>query len=268
VAFQHDHKLYLARLGHAERAIAHRELPLGWTSDGLFTYRYPGRQLVLRSASGALMKVIARGPLGSDYSVTNGTLYFITRGSLMSAYSTHVRQLASLTRLGLSANTWLQPLGRLAELQDNYRLVVVRANGSVFASTQLPITRDQGENISSSLVIAPQLRSVAFTIAYDRTGKPSAKRPSGTETVYLLRAGASAPIPIHRGHVQFAVCERGASLEWNGHWLLYTNTEGTLAAIDTTAPHHTIELRSLVNSLPGTRHGFTPSWGGPLTSDG
>lgn len=262
VAFQHDHKLYLARLGHAERAIAQRELPLGWTAGGLFTYRYQGQQLVLRSDSGALMKVIARRPLGSDYSVTNGTLYFITRGVLMSAHGTRVMQLGSLTRLGLSANTWLEPLGRLVELQDDHRLVVVRANGSVFASTRLPITHDEAENISSSLVVAPQLRAVAFTVAYDRTGKPAAKRPRGTETVYLLRAGTSAPIPVHRGHVQLAVCERGASLEWHGNWLLYTNTEGSLAAIDATAPHRTIELESLVNSLPGTRHGFTASWSG------
>ena len=266
VAFQHDHKLYLARLGHAERAIAHRELPLGWTAGGLFTYLYQGRQLVLRGDSGALMKVIARRPLGSDYSVTNGTLYFITRGLLMSAHGTRVMQLGALPRLGLSANTWLQPLGRLVELQADDRLVVVRANGSVFASTRLPITHDQAENISSSLVVAPELRAVAFTVAYDRTGKPAAKRPRGTETVYLLRGGASAPIPVHRGPVQFDVCERGASVEWHGQWLLYTNTEGSLAAIDTTAPHHTVELRSLVNSLPGTRQGFTASWSGPLAA--
>ncbi len=266
VAFQHDHKLYLARLGHAERAVTHRELPLGWTGDGLFTYRYQGRQLVLRGASGTLVKVIARRPLGSDYSVANGTLYVITRGVLMSAHGVRVRQLGSLTRLGLSADTWIQPLGRLVELQDNHRLVVVRANGSVFASARLPITHDQAENISSSLVVDPQLRAVAFTVAYDETGKRSAKR--GTETVYLLRAGASAPTPIHRGHVQLAVCERGASLEWHRNWLLYTNTEGSLAAIDTSAAHHTIELRSLVNRLPGTRHGFTASWAGPPTSEG
>jgi hypothetical protein len=268
VAFQHDHKLYLARLGHAEQAIAHRELPLGFTAGGLFAYRYEGRQLVLRSDSGALVKVIARRPLGSDYSVTNGTLYFITRGALMSAHGTRVIQLGSLTRLGLSANTWLQPLGRLVELRDDNRLVIVRANGAVFASTRLPITHDQAENISSSLVVAPQLRAVAFTVAYDRTGKTPANRPRGTETVYLLRAGASVPIPVHRGPVQFAVCERGASLEWHGDWLLYTNTEGSLAAIETTASHHTMELRSVVNSLPGTRDGFTASWSGPLTTHG
>ena len=262
VAFQHDHELYLARLGHAERAITHRELPLGFTAGGLFTYRYRGRQLVLRSDSGALVKVIARRPLGSDYSVTNGTLYFITRGALMSAHGARVTHLGSLTRLGLSADTWLQPLGRLVELQDDDRLVVVRANGSVFASTRLPITHDQAENISSSLVAAPQVRAVAFTVAYDRMGKPPAKRPRGTETVYLLNAGTSSPIPVHRGPVQFDVCERGASLEWHGSWLLYTNTEGSLAAIDTTAPHRTVELRSLINRLPGTRQGFTASWSG------
>jgi hypothetical protein len=262
VAFQHNHKLYLAQLGGAERAIARRELPLGWTTGGLFTYRYQGRQLLLRSNSGALVKVIARRPLGSDYSVTNGTLYFIARSVLMSVHGTRIARLASLSSLGLSANPWLQPLGRLVELQDDHRLVVVRADGTVFASTPLPVGHNQSESLSSSLVVAPHLTAVAFTTASRRTGDPRTGRSRGTETAYVLPAGASAGIPVHRENVQFAVCERGASLEWLGKWLLYSNTEGSLAAIDTTGPHHAIKLRSLVKRLPGARNGFTAYWSG------
>jgi hypothetical protein len=267
VAFQHDHKLYLAPRGGAERAIAPRELPLGWTTGGLFTYRYQGRQLLLRSNSGALVKVIARRPLGSDYSVTNGTLYFIVRGVLMSAHGTRVVRLASLRRLGLSAGPWLQPLGRLLELEDDHRLVVVRGDGSVFATTPLPVGPDRADSISSSLVASPHLAAVAFTTAPLGTGDPRAGRSRGTEIAYVLRAGASTAIPVHREHVQFAVCEGGARLEWLGKWLLYSNTEGSLAAIDTTAPYRSVELRSLVKRLPGTRSGFTAHWSGNPTSD-
>lgn len=260
LAFQHDHTLYLAQLGGAERAIAHRELPLGWTTGGLFTYRYQGRQLLLRSNAGALVKVIARRPLGSDYSVTNGTLYYITRSVLMSAHGTRIARLASLSSLGLSANPWLQPLRRLVELQDDHRLVIVRADGSMFASTPLPVGHDRSESLSSSLVVAPHLTAVAFTTASGRTGDPRTGRTRGTETAYVLPAGASTAIPVHREHVRFAVCERGASLEWLGKWLLYSNTEGSLAAIDTAGSHHAIELRSLAKRLPGTRNGFTAYW--------
>jgi hypothetical protein len=267
VAFQHDHKLYIARQGRAERAVAPRELPLGWTTGGLFTYRYQGRQLLLRSDSGTLLEVIAQRPLGSDYSVTNGTLYFITGGALMSAHGTRVVRLASLRRLGLSARPWLQPLGRLVELQDDHRLVVVRGDGSVFATTPLPVGDDRSANISSSLVVSSDLAAVAFTAAPIGTGDAGNGRSRGTEIAYVLHAGAGTAIPVHRESVQFAVCDGGASLEWLGKWLLYSNSEGGLAAIDTTAPYRSVELRGLVKPLPGTRSGFIASWAGTPTSD-
>ncbi len=265
VAFEHDHKLYLAQLGGAERVVARRELPLGWTTGGLFTYRYGDRQLLLRSDVGAIVKVIARRPLGSDYSVMNGTLYFISRGVLMSAHGTRIARLASLSSLGLSANPWVQPLVRLVELQDEHRLVVVRAGGSMFASTPLPIGHDRSETLSSALVVAPHLTAVAFTTLSRRTEDPRRDRMRGTETAYLLPAGATTAIPVHQEQVRFALCESGATLEWRGTWLLYSNIEGSLAAIDTTGPHRAIELRSLVKRLPGTRNGFTAYWSGQPT---
>jgi hypothetical protein len=266
VAFQREHKLYLAPLGGAERPIAHRELPLGWTVDGLYTYRYQGRQVLLRSDTGTLVKVIARQPLGSDYRVANGSLYFISRGLLMSAHGTHVERLASLKRLGLSAGPSLQPLGRFVELEDSHRLVVVRPDGTVFAWTPLPVSHGKAESMSSSLVVAPRTSAVAFTAAYGQTGDPrAATRSDGTETVYVLRAGADTAIPVYRGNVQFAVCERGASLQWHGKWLLYSNTEGSLAVIDTTGAHRAIELGSLVRGLPGTRDGVSAYWSGQPT---
>jgi hypothetical protein len=230
VAFQHHHQLYLAPLGGAERPVASRELPLGWTVGGLYTYRYQGRELLLRSDTGRLLKVIARRPLGSDYQVAAGTLYFISRGALMSAHATRVERLASLKRLGLSAGPWLAPLGRLVELVDNHRLVVVRPDGSVFAWTRLPLGHGQADNVSSSLVVAPGAGAVAFSAASDRT--------ADEETVYLLRPGARVALPLHTERVDFNPCERGASLEWHGNWLLYSNSEGNLAAIDTTGTNH------------------------------
>jgi sugar lactone lactonase YvrE len=209
------------------------------------------------------VKTVARQPLGSDYVVANGSLYFITHGVLMSALGTSIRRLASLAALGISPGPWLQSLGRLLELQDNSRLVVVRPDGSEFAWTQLPRTQGQAESISSSLVVAPRGNAVAFTAAAGESNDPnSARRARGTETVYLLRPGGRVAVPVHSERVDFKVCERGASLQWHGKWLLYSNSEGNLAAIDTSG-HDAIELSGLVHGLPGTRDGFSASWGGP-----
>jgi hypothetical protein len=82
----------------------------------------------------------------------------------------------------------------------------------------------------------------------------------GTEIVYVLRAGADSVAPVRVVRVAFAVCERGASLQWHGSWLLYANTEGTLAAIDTAGAHRVIELGGLVRGLLGTGRGVDASW--------
>lgn len=190
VAFQHDHQLYLAPLTGAERPVARAELPLGWTRGGLYTYGYRGRELLLRSDSGALLKTIARQPLGSDYVVANGNLYFITHGTVMRARGARIQRLASLAGLGLSAGPWLQSLGRLLELQDNNRVVLLRSNGSEFAWTRLPRSRGVTESISSSLVVAAPGDAVAFTAAAGESNDPRAiRRAHGTETVFLLRPG-------------------------------------------------------------------------------
>jgi hypothetical protein len=263
VAYQHDHKLYLAPLRGVERPVASREMPLGWTTGGFYTYRYQGRELLLRSDTGALLRTIARQPLESDYVVTNGSLYFITHGLLESTSRAGTRRLASLASLGFSAGPWLQPLGRLLELQDNSRLVVVRADGSVFAWTRLPRREGETEGISSSLVADPQGNAVAFTAAAGESHDSDAARPApGTETLYLLRAGAHTAIPVHTERVAFAACERGASLRWHGTWLLYTDSERNLVLVDTTGAHRAIDLTRVMHSLPGTRDGFTAFWSG------
>jgi hypothetical protein len=263
VAFQHDHNLNLAPLRGAERPVASREMPLGFTAGGLYTYSYPRRQLLLRSDTGAILKVIAPEPFRSEgYFVTNGSLYFIVHGVLMRALGPRVQRLASLAGFGMSG-AWFQPVGRLLELQDNDRLVVLRPDGSVFASTPLPRNAGETESISSSLVVAPDTSAVAFAAAAGESNDPNAaRRAHGTETVYLLRPGSHKATPIHTEHVVFRVCERGANLQWHDRWLLYSNSEGHIAAIDTTDAHHTIELGSLVRGLPGTRNGFSASWSG------
>lgn len=264
VAFQHDHQLYLAPLDGVERPVARREAPLGWTAGGLYTYAYHGRRLLLRSDSGALVKVIARRGLGSDYDVTGGRLYFIDRGVLMTADGALTRRLDSLSRLGMSTDSSLQSVGPMAELEDSRSLVVVRANGSVFARTLLPSAGGAVENISSSLVAGPGAGAIAFTAAAGQQAE-TPTHPSGvhgTETVYLLRPGERIAMPLFRQRVEFRPCERGANIQWHRGWLLYTNSEGNVALIDSASTHRAIELSGLVGRLLHSDDGFSAYWGG------
>jgi hypothetical protein len=264
VAFQHDHMLYLAPYGGVERPVAPRELPLGWSADRLYTYSYPRHRLLLRTGTGAILKAIGP-PRPRDYELDppTGNLYFIAHGVLTGAHGARTWRLGSLRDFGMSANTWMVPLGGLVELQGERRLVLVRPDGSLFASTALPRDQGQPDGPSSQLQIAPSADAVAFSVAFGRSEDPStSRRARGTEIVYLLRAGANAATPVHIEHVTFAVCERAASLQWHGSWLLYSNTEGNLAAINTAGARRTLELSSLVRGLSGTEHGILASWNG------
>lgn len=66
---------------------------------------------------------------------------------------------------------WLQPLGRLLELPDNSRGVVLGPHGSVFAWTSLRI-QEETETISSWLVAAPSGSAVAFAAAARESNEP------------------------------------------------------------------------------------------------
>jgi hypothetical protein len=139
--------------------------------------------------------------------------------------------------------------------------VLVRPDGSLFASTALPRDQGQPDGPSSQLQIAPSADAVAFTVAFGRSEDPSTtRRARGTEIVYLLRAGAHTATPVHVEHVTFAVCERGASLQWHDSWLLYSNTEDNLAAIQTTGAHRAIELSRLVRGALGSRRVIDATW--------
>lgn len=157
--------------------------------------------------------------------------------------------IASLARLGLTAGRMLQllPLGQLVALEESRRLVVLRTDGSVFASTLLPRGRTRVDGISSQLSAAPDARAVAYTVTRGNTAYAS----NGSETVYLLNPGSRAARAVHTERVAFAVCERGANLAWHGRWLLYSASEGNTALIDTGRPGRAIELTQIVRRLPG-----------------
>jgi hypothetical protein len=262
VAFSYANKLYLAPLIGAERLIGRSELAVGFTSGGLYTFQW-NRRLLLRSDTGAVLTTIARWPFNVDFDLVSGTLYFLSHGTLMRAHGAQTRPLVSVRSLGLSANSSLQTIGPSVELRDDNRLVVLRSDGSLFASIPVPRTDGQPDTISSSLVVAPSTSAIGFTAAAGDTADPNtARRPHGTETVYLLRAGAHTATPVHTERVEFQVCERGAGLQWHGKWLLYSNSEGNLVLVDSAGVHRAIELSRLARRLLGARGGISAYWSG------
>jgi hypothetical protein len=256
VAFQFEHKLYVAALEGTERPVAHRELPLGWTAAGLYTYSYKARALLLRSDSGRLVKVIAGH--ATNYSVADGSLYFFKSGVLWSAHGARIERLASLKRLGLSTNSWLQPLGRFLEVQDNDRLVVLRDDGSLLASTRLPPGREADVNLVGSPAVSPGAGVVAFATVTDQS--PSAT--VGTETVYVLRSGEQEATPVHSEHGSFSGCARWVDLQWHGTRLLYSSNQGNLVVIDTSGAPRAVELTTFLRRLTNAQDEFSVYWSG------
>ena len=252
VAFQHDHRLYIAALGGVERPVASRELPLGWTTGGLYTYSYPRRELLLRSDTGTVLKTISHRPVEYQFDLATRSLYFLSHGVLFGAHGGHMWRLASLHSLGMSTNTWLQPLGRLIELMDDHRLALMRPDGLLFASTPI----GHLDRISSFIATAPDAGAVAFTALTGPTRHPNA------ENVYLLRAGAHAARVVHHQPGSFGGCAQWANVTWHGTWLLYSDNNGKLAAIDTAGTHRTTQLNGLAGHLLTRREQFNAHWNG------
>jgi hypothetical protein len=138
---------------------------------------------------------------------------------------------------------------------------VLRPDGSLVSSTLLPRPHAHAD-WAPGAIAADRHGTVAFTATQGNTAYGS----SGTESVYLLAAGARAARRVYRERVDFAVCERQASLAWHDDWLLYSAGEGYAAAIDTTQPGRSVELSPLIRRLPGMTardedQFFDASWG-------
>jgi hypothetical protein len=107
---------------------------------------------------------------------------------------------------------------------------------------------------------------VAFTVTHGYRGY----RTRGTEDVELMRPDGSV-VRVLRRRMRFALCARGADLEWHGRWLLYRTTEGVAAAVDT-ATDRTVDLTRFAERLPGYVVGLEGEadlrleWAGPTSA--
>lgn len=242
-------RLYLATRNGRAQLVSRGETPLGWTTGGLYVARDRDGAIFLRDGS-RVRRIPRANTREAAYAASGHRLYFVARDRLVQASGMHRRVVAELSAFGLqsSRSLELQAIGRLLALQNRRRLVVLRADGSLFASTELPQTRHA--LVSASPTPAPDGRAVAFSVLVPDRRIETQVIERGVETVYLLRHGMSSAAPIHVERMRFNVCGHGADLSWRGQWLLYATGEGDAAVIDT----HTggaIELTSLVRRLPG-----------------
>ncbi|HEY2769522.1 MAG TPA: hypothetical protein VGI87_03100, partial [Solirubrobacteraceae bacterium] len=224
--------LYIARRDGAERRVARDEGAVGWTTHGVYTYGGRGNLVRLRTADGRPIRTVARRPQQHTYDPATGALDLVADGELIVADGARVHRVTSLRARGLRPRaTELIPLGGLIELMSADRIVILRPDGSRYASTPLP----NAGTVSSGLTVASGRTAVAFTIAYGLSDDPNTtRRAHGTEIIYLLAAGARKAVAIHTVHVTFKPCERGADVSWHGRWLLYRNSEGNVARVDAT----------------------------------
>jgi hypothetical protein len=257
-------RLFMAGFGAAEREIADGEYPVGWSRAGdLFTRAGRRGELRLRHASGDLARTLAQGVFDYAFDRANGEVDFVRNGRVLRTDGTAPVAFVDLARLSLTRRPELDPLGRLLALRDQRRVVVLRRDGSLLASTVLPRRHSRVDGISSALVASPDGRSVAFTLTRGNTAYGS----SGGEAVYVLRGGRRRAVRVHTEHLRFAVCERGADLAWQGHWLLYSASEGNVVVVDGSGRRRSLDLTRTVLRLPGSHGGeghanVTASWSG------
>jgi hypothetical protein len=263
-SFGSSARLFMADFDSAEREVADGEYPLGWSRAGdLFTRAGRRGELRLRHASGDLARTLAGRMFDYAFDRTNAEVVFVRNGRVLRTDGSTPVGFGNLARLGLTRRPEIDPLGRLLALRDQRRIVVLRRDGSVFASTRLPRRHSRVDGISSAFVASPDGRSVAFALTRGNTAYGS----RGGEAVYLLRAGMRRAARLHTEHLRFAVCERNADLAWHGRWLLYSASEGNVVVLDTAGRRRALDLTRTVLRLPGSHGGeghanVTASWSG------
>jgi hypothetical protein len=258
VAFSNDEgvmpRLYVARYGHREYPIAGGEVPLTFLRSGeLLTRRRRGNAVLLRSGRGRFERVVARSTSYPVVDERRGLAVFRV-GTRLLTFDGSLRAVADLRKFGVPQphQGETQLLGDLIAVRNQRRLVVLRADGSVFASNRLPPRRERSDGVSSEVVANDAGTAVAFTVTGHRTAKSLSH-----ETVYVLAAGARRAQPVYSTRTQFGGCGRWVDLAWHGRWLLYSAV-GRVAAVIDTERGRTIPLTRTLAHLPGTtRNGWS-----------
>jgi hypothetical protein len=243
--------LYVAPLGDSEREVAPGERPLGWTRDGeLLTWRFRQGvfEVFVRDRDGILIRRIGAQLREVRFDSTSQTVLALTRSGLLQRFDGHRwSHLANLRTHGFTRVASFEPLaGGLIGVLGGNHVGVLRADGSEFATAVFPAWRTRISVAGQSGLVANANGSaVAFAIARGNDGYGTV----GVESIYLLREADSRPRMLYSRPLRFAICERWASLSWDGNWLLYATTEGRTVALDSSSPGRRADLSGLVRRL-------------------
>jgi hypothetical protein len=252
-------RLFLARLGAAEVEVAHAETPFFWTNAGTLLTATAAGELELRDPNGQLRQVLAHSAKDLAVDREGRSLYFVARGLLQRFDGAQVTTIADLRLLGVGASPSLTPLAGLLAVAGARRLLIFGSDGRSLSSTSLPAGAATAD-VAPGAVAADLTGTVAFTTTSGNTAYGS----SGVESVYLLRPGEREATRIFSRQIDFALCERQATLAWRAGWVLYAASEGYAAAIDTGAQQPPLELSALAQRLPGLTENdqtnFDASW--------
>ena len=123
---------------------------------------------------------------------------------------------------------------------------VLRPDRAPFASARFHARRQLFSVAGQSGLVA---NAAGSAVAFAVTGGDSGSGGTGRESLYVLQAGDRGAREVYSAPVQFAVCERWASLSWHGDRLLYAATEGTTLMLDSRDPTRRVDLTSAVHRL-------------------
>jgi hypothetical protein len=253
VAFSfYNGRLWIAPLAGAERPVARHQDPLGWTrSEELLAVRWQRREqpLLYVHGSGPGSRV-ADGVRSLAWDQASATLLFVTReGMLVRTDGRVITPLRALPALGLPLGVQIEPLEEgLIGLPGRDRLVVLRGDGSMFASSLFPGVRRRAGWLAFDSWPAAGGGAVAFTIAeYDRSAVAH-------ENVFVLHEGATDAARLLRTRVGYVGCAWYAGLAWHGRWLLYAAPAATqVVALDSGATDRRVDLSAFARTLPGVQ---------------
>jgi hypothetical protein len=251
VAFSfYNGRLWIARLDGAEQPVGRNESPLGWTHDeDLLAARWNRRRTSIYVHGERDRTRVATNVRALAFDESSATLLFVSvDGVLFRTDGRTTTPLVSLRSLGLPRSVQLEPVGAgLIALPAPDRLVVLRADGSVFASSFFSrVERRQGRLAFDSWPVAGP-GGVAFTIT-----DPDGSNSFGYENVFVLGEGSTQATRLWRAQVEYEGCGWYTTLAWHGDWLLYAAPAVTsVLAIDASGADAAVDLTRFVRSLPG-----------------
>jgi hypothetical protein len=197
--------------------------PLAFVRSGRLLVTRRGTIVVVSPDGSALRRYRYRGKNGFAFDQRTESLFFVTpKRVLVRAKETQLRVVRPLGDL----DGWIYFAGRdLLVFHDDHEVAVTRRNGRLVARASWSDSQDWV--LDSGLTASGDRSTYSF-----RLTMATARSREGTAVLHVLRAGEKEAQVIHRHRLGESGCAVGASLTWHGRFLLYSSTDGHVAAFD------------------------------------